>query len=136
MARSPRVLKETCLSMVLKRLMDEMDIEIHDIVNETGIPKSTIWDWREKVIPSNPDQLKILLDFLKKRDPEITLELLYYGKDQDKEAMRKRLEELEEKNRKLEFENGMKQSQLNFFDEILNEKKKEIKELKADRKVG
>lgn len=135
MARGPRILKETLLPAVIKRLMREMKVEISDIVSETNLPYTTIWDWTQGVIPSNPDQVKKLLEFFKKRDPDVTLELLYYGKDEDKAGMRKMLRELQEKEKRLKHELALQGAQISMFEEIRKQEKLQKVKDKEDRMI-
>lgn len=111
--RGIRVLTLTCLGITMKRLMREMKVDLHTVAEGTGIPYTTLYDWTNGVIASNPDQLHSLSRFFK-----VSVDHLLYGNDEDKEKLKKQIAELEEKNRKLEFENADQRAQLSIFEEI------------------
>lgn len=125
--KKARVMELCCLGQVIKRLLKEMRIDLNTASAATGIPYTTLYDWTNGVVPSNPDQVYRLKKFFKK-----SLDYLYYGNDQDQEEHRRRIKELEEKNLKLEFENADQRMQLSIFEEIRKKEKATI--LNGDEK--
>lgn len=126
--RGIRNLKYTCLSIVMKRLMKEKGTNLIALHYDTGIPYTTLYDWSNGVIPSNPDELMKLRDCFK-----VSTDYLLYGTDGDRETLQKQLkekeEELEKANNKLEFA----QCQLSFMDEIAKNQRLEIANLKKEK---
>lgn len=122
--KQPRVLTKTCSGQVLNRILKELRITLYDIRDATGIPYTTLFDWSTGRIPTNPEQLERVLIYLQTFDPKYTFTYFYFGTDQDREELKRKLEEKESENTKLEFELYNLKNQLSFFEEIEKAEKK------------
>jgi transcriptional regulator with XRE-family HTH domain len=110
MARGKRVIVYTCIGQVITRLMREGNLTYREVQDATGIPRSTIHGFCNGVIPENPDVLITLREYfsgLFKKD--MTTDDLLFGKDEDRQAMKARLVQLERENIEL-------QKQLTIFE--------------------
>lgn len=116
--KKPRVLKKTCSGVVFTRIMKELKIDIHDIHEATKVPLSTLFDWKTGVIPSNPEQLETVINYLHKFDEKVTFSYFFFGTDEDREILKKKLAEEEQKRKDLERENADIKNQLSIFESI------------------
>lgn len=114
--KKERVLKKTCSGVVFTRIMKELKIDLYDINAATNVPVSTLFDWKNGVIPSNPEQLETVIQYLQKFDEKITFSYFFFGTDQDREELKRKLSQAESEKRKLEFENYNLKTQLSFLE--------------------
>lgn len=133
--RKPRILKKTCSGMVLTRVLKELKLDLYDVNEATGVPVTTLFDWKNGVIPSNPEQLETVINYLSQFDEKITFAYFYFGDDEDREQLRKQLKEEEKKRKSLEFENAGLKNQISFFEELRNQAKLEKSKTRSNHTV-
>lgn len=106
--RGKRVIVHTVIGYVITRFMREKGLTFQQVSEGTGICKSALHGWANGVCPENPDMLiplrKYFSEVLRR---EISTDDLLYGKDEDRQAMKLRIEELERENKSLECQLAM-----------------------------
>lgn len=103
--RGKRILVHTCIGHVITRLMKETNLTYRELYELTGVSKSTLHGWANGVVLENPDVLIVLRtafsELLKK---EVTTDDLLYGKDEDRENMKKVIEQKDKQIKDLEMQ--------------------------------
>lgn len=116
--RGKRVLKHYCFNVIFKRLFEQKNISVAQFSLETGISKSSIYEYLggTTVKMENAEDVVALAEYfgLSHRDE------LEFGSVADGELQRQ-LDIEREKNQKLEFENALKQMDIESYIQKINE---------------